>query len=266
MGKGLDIGKFAELKKNKKKITMLTCYDYSFASILESTSLDSILVGDSLGNVFQGNSDTLSVTIEDILYHTKAVRKGSPNIFLIADMPFLSYGVSVEKSIKNAGLLLKEGGANAVKVEGADSKTLSHIEEIVKTGIPVVGHIGLTPQRINELGGYKVQGKNSKASFLLVSYAKALEKAGAFMVVVECVPSNVGKLISGAVKIPVIGIGAGSDVDGQVLVINDMLGITPSPPKFVKTYSKLRDTVSSSVSSFLSEVRDKKFPSKENEY
>jgi len=243
---------------------MITCYDYSFASILSETDIDSILIGDSLGMVFQGNEDTLSVTIDDMIYHTKAVKKGAKNKFIITDMPFLSYHVSIEDTIKNAGRIIKEGGAEAVKVEGG-REIIDKVKALIDAKIPVMGHLGLTPQSINLFGGYKVQAKALEDAKRIIEDAFLLEKAGVFAIVLECIPEKIATLITQKLKIATIGIGAGRFTDGQILVINDALGIFKNfTPKFVKKFSDLSQIIKSGIINYINEIRNNKFPDQEH--
>ncbi len=247
-------------KKGKEKITMLTSYDYCFAKIVDEAGIDMILVGDSLGMVFAGEENTLSVTLDQMIYHTKAVKKGVKNALVIIDMPFLTYHVSIEKSIENCGRAIKESGAEAIKIEGG-----ANIKDIIKAltnaGIPVMGHIGLTPQYIHQLGGFKIQKEKEK----LLNDAKAVEEAGAFSIVLECIPEDIAKEITDSLSIPTIGIGAGRFCDGQVLVINDMLGLFDRfLPKFVKKYANLREQAISAINEYITEVKSEKFPAEEN--
>ncbi len=252
--------KIIKEKKGKEKITMLTSYDYCFAKIVDEAGIDIILVGDSLGMVFAGEENTLSVTLDQMIYHTKAVKRGVKNALVVIDMPFLTYHVSIEKSIENCGRALKESGAEAVKIEGGENVSPT-IEAITKAGIPVMGHIGLTPQYIHQLGGFKVQKEKEK----LLNDAKAVESAGAFSIVLECIPESIAKEITESLSIPTIGIGAGRYCDGQVLVINDMLGLFDRfLPKFVKKYSNLKEQSLKAISDFIDEVKYGKFPSEEH--
>lgn len=246
-----------------QKITMLTCYDALMAKIQDDAGIDCILIGDSLGMVVQGKEDTLSVTVEDIIYHTKAVMNGSKTSFIIADMPFLSYHISIEDTIKNAGKILKETGCDAVKLEGG-AKVYEHIKALVNADIPVCAHIGLTPQSIKSFGGFKVQGKDKKTADLLLKDALLVQDAGAFMVVIEGVPKTVGKSITEKLDIPTIGIGAGKHCSGQVLVYQDMLGLFEKfTPKFVKKYANLNKNIKKAYMSYIKEVEDGTFPSDE---
>jgi 3-methyl-2-oxobutanoate hydroxymethyltransferase len=247
-------------------ITMVTCYDYTFARLVEQADIDAILVGDSLGNVIQGHSTTLPVTLEDIIYHTRAVARGSGGAHLIADMPFMSYQASVEQGMKNAGRLLKEGGAQAVKVEGGES-IAALVEKMVAAGIPVVGHLGLTPQSVHKFGGYRVQGRGQQAGDRLLADALALQQAGAYMLVLEMVPRALAERVTAELDIPTIGIGAGEVTDGQVLVLQDLLGMNQSfSPKFLKRYANLEQTVTEALSTYREEVRERAFPADEHSF
>ena len=249
-----------EKKLKKEKITMLTSYDYCFAKIVDEAGIDLILVGDSLGMVFAGEENTLSVTLEQMIYHTKAVKKAVKNALVIIDMPFLTYHVSIEKTIENCGKAIKESGAEAVKVEGGKN-LYETIKAITNAGIPVMGHIGLTPQYIHQLGGFKVQKEKEK----LLEDAKAVEEAGAFAIVLECIPEIIAKEITETLNIPTIGIGAGRYCDGQVLVINDMLGLFDRfLPKFGKKYADLKKEALKAIDEFINEIKTGKFPSEEH--
>lgn len=255
---------FKSAKGNKEKLTMLTAYDYSTAKLIDSCGVNGILVGDSLGMVCLGYEDTLSVTMEDMIHHTKAVAKGTKDTLIIADMPFMSYQTSVYDSVVNAGRLIKEGRSHAVKLEGG-IEVYEQIKAVVKASIPVMGHIGLTPQSINAFGGFKVQGKSEQAAKKLIGDALAVEKAGAFAVVLEGVPSKLATLITNKLSIPTIGIGAGVDCDGQILVYQDMLGMfSDFTPKFVKKYEKLGDRMKAAFLDYIDEVKRGAFPSKEH--
>ncbi|MCD7904892.1 MAG: 3-methyl-2-oxobutanoate hydroxymethyltransferase [Clostridiales bacterium] len=257
---------FRKAKEKGEKITMLTAYDYTTASLVDEAGIESILVGDSLGNTMLGYDSTIPVTMEDMIHHTKAVSRGAKNALVIADMPFMSYHVSVEQSCINAGRLIKEGGAAAVKLEGG-REFAETIKAIVRCQIPVCGHIGLTPQSINAFGGFKVQGKTAEAIKKLLDDAKALEEAGVFAAVVEGVPAKVGKMISESVSYPVIGIGAGKDCDGQVLVYQDMLGMYPDfKPKFVKHFALVGNIMKQAFKDYSDEVKNGSFPAEEHTY
>ncbi len=249
-----------EKKDKNEKIIMLTSYDYCFARIVDEAGIDIILVGDSLGMVFAGEENTLSVTLDQMIYHTKAVKKAVKNAFVVIDMPFLTYHVSIEKSIENAGKAIKESGAEAVKIEGGINVS-STIEALTRAGIPVMAHIGLTPQYIHQLGGFKIQKEKEK----LLKDAKAVEDAGAFSIVLECIPEEIAKEITESLTIPTIGIGAGRYCDGQVLVINDMLGLFDRfLPKFVKKYADLKKEAMNAINEFINEVKNGKFPTEEH--
>ena len=250
----------AKRKNSGKKITALTAYDYSFAKLLDSTPIDILLVGDSLGMVSQGHRNTLSVTLQNIVYHTQCVNQGAKRALVVADMPFMSYQVSVEQALTNAGILIQEGGAAAVKLEGG-RRIINQVNAIVKAGIPVMGHVGLTPQSVHQFGGYKIQGKNFLDSKQIKQDAKDLQKAGVFSLVLEGIPEELAAEITIDLKIPTIGIGAGTKCDGQILVIHDLLGFNPDfAPKFVKRYAHLSDVIQNAVIDFISEVQSEKFP------
>ena len=245
---------------------MLTAYDYSTAKMIDEAGIDSILVGDSLGMVCLGYPDTLSVTMEDMIHHTKAVTRGAKEAFVVADMPFMSYQTSVYDAVVNAGRLIKEGHAHAVKLEGG-MEVCEQIRAIVKASIPVCAHIGLTPQSVNAFGGFSVQGKGEEAAKRLIEEAKAVEEAGAFAVVLECVPEALATLITQLISIPTIGIGAGAGCDGQVLVYQDMLGLySDFVPKFVKQFKKLDSEMKDGFRAYREEVRAGLFPAKEHTF
>jgi 3-methyl-2-oxobutanoate hydroxymethyltransferase len=258
-----------DIKKMKiagEKITVLTAYDYGMASVLDECNIDMILVGDSLGNVVLGYDTTLPVTMEDMLHHTKAVSRAAHNALIIADMPFLSYQVSPEMALANAGRFLKEANAQAIKLEGGDEQ-VETVHKITSAGIPVMTHLGLTPQSIHQLGGYKVQGKKEDAAEKMIRDAKCLEEAGAFALVLECVPEKLAAEITGSISIPTIGIGAGVHCDGQVLVINDMLGMNERmTPKFVKKYAHLNLEIKKAVKSYIEEVKQGAFPDNDHSF
>ena len=255
---------FREAKLNKEKLTMLTAYDYSTAQAVDNSGINGILVGDSLGMVMLGYEDTLSVTMEDMIHHTKAVARGAKNSLVVADMPFMSYQTSVYDAVFNAGRLIKEGRAQAVKLEGG-VEVADHIEVIVKASIPVMGHIGLTPQSVNAFGGFKVQGKSEEAAKKLIEDALAVERAGAFAVVMEGVPSKLAAIVTEKLSIPTIGIGAGDKCDGQILVYQDMLGMfNDFTPKFVKKYENLGDRMRNAFATYIEEVKNGSFPSEEH--
>ena len=257
---------FQKAKEERKKISMLTAYDYSTAKLIDEAGVNSILVGDSLGNVVLGYKDTLSVTMEDMIHHGKAVSRGVKNALLIIDMPFMSYQVSVYDAVTNAGRLVKEAGANAVKLEGGVS-VCPQIRAIVDTSIPVIAHLGLTPQSIHAFGGFKVQGKDEVAAKKLLEDAKAVEAAGAFALVLEGIPSKLAELITNTLMIPTIGIGAGAGCDGQVLVYQDMLGMySDFIPKFVKKYANVGEVMREAFKKYCIEIQNGDFPGKEHEY
>jgi len=258
--KKIPIPDFKELKRQGKKIRMVTAYDYPTAVIIEKTDIEMILVGDSLGMVVLGYDGTVPVTVEDIIHHAKPVVKGAPNTHIVADMPFMSYQVSIEDAIRNAGRLIKESGADSVKLEGGLDYAPT-VKAIVKAGIPVMGHIGLTPQTAGSLGGFKVQGKDAKAAQNLIDSAIALEDAGAFAIVLECIPAPLAKIISQKLTIPTIGIGAGVYCDGQVLVTQDMLGLFDRfIPKFVKQYAQVGQLELEAFNKYAEEVALGVFP------
>lgn len=257
---------FKEAKNNGEKLTMLTAYDYSTAKLIDESGVNSILVGDSLGNVILGYEDTVSVTVEDMIHHGAAVARGAKNALVIIDMPFMSYQTSVYDAMVNAGRLMKEGRGNAVKLEGG-SEVCPQIKAITDAGIPVCAHLGMTPQSINAFGGFKVQCKTEDAAKKLIEDAKAVEAAGAFAVVLECVPAKLAELITKTISIPTIGIGAGNGCDGQVLVYQDMLGMfSDFTPKFVKKYASVGEVMKEAFRNYIKEVGDGTFPSKEHEY
>lgn len=257
---------FKDAKANGEKLTMLTAYDYSTAKLIDEAGVNSILVGDSLGMVMLGYEDTLSVTVEDMIHHTAAVARGAKNALVIADMPFMSYQTSVYDAVVNAGRLIKEGRAQAVKLEGG-LEVCEQIKAIVNASIPVCAHLGLTPQSINAFGGFKVQGKGEQAAQKLLDEARAVEKAGAFAVVLECVPAALAKKISETISIPTIGIGAGNGCDGQVLVYQDMLAMfSDFKPKFVKQYANVGDIMKDAFKAYISEVQSGAFPSVEHTF
>lgn len=257
---------FKEAKEKHEKLTMLTAYDYSTAKLIDEAGINSILVGDSLGMVCLGYEDTLSVTMEDMIHHTRAVSRGAKNALVVADMPFMSYQTSVYDAVVNAGRLMKEGRAQAVKLEGG-KEVVEQIRAIVNASIPVVAHIGLTPQSINAFGGFKVQGKSEEAAKRLLEEARAVEEAGAFAVVLECVPAKLAEFISKKINIPTIGIGAGAGCDGQVLVYQDMLGMySDFVPKFVKQYAKVGEVMKKAFQDYIKEVKDGTFPEEKHTF
>lgn len=257
---------FKNAKKENKKLTMLTAYDYSTAKLIDESGVNAILVGDSLGMVMLGYEDTLSVTMEDMLHHTRAVARGAKNALIVGDMPFMSYQTSVYDAVCNAGRLIKEGRAHAVKLEGG-IEVCPQIKSIVDASIPVMAHIGLTPQSVNAFGGFKVQGKDEEAAQRLIDAAKAVEQAGAFAVTLECIPERLAEIISKSISIPTIGIGAGKGCDGQVLVYQDMLGMfSDFTPKFVKRYADIGLQMKEAFLSFINEVQNGAFPTIEHSF
>jgi 3-methyl-2-oxobutanoate hydroxymethyltransferase len=253
------INQIKEMKQKGEKIAMLTAYDYATAKIVDEAGIPLILVGDSLGQVVLGYDSTIPVTMEDMLHHTKAVVRGTKRAMVIGDMPFMTYHVSVEDALRNAARFIQEGGAQAVKLEGGVT-VAEKVRRIVECGIPVLGHIGLTAQSINQLGGHKIQGKTPEAAARLLKDAKALEEAGAFAVVLETVPAPLAALITQKLGIPTIGIGAGIGCDGQVLVINDILSFSDFVPKHAKQYVKLNNIISNAVTEYFNDVKTGKFP------
>jgi len=259
------INSFQEYK-SKRKISMLTAYDYSMAKIIDEAGIDVILVGDSLGMVVLGYESTLKVTMEDMIHHTKAVSRGVKNALIVSDMPFLSYHISVEEAIRNAGRLVQEGGAHAVKLEGGED-IIPKIKGIQSAQIPVIGHLGLTPQSINKLGGFKVQGKDDVDAKRIIKDALLIEEAGVSAIVLEAIPDKLAELITQKLTIPTIGIGASAACDGQVLVSNDMLGMfSDFTPKFVKKFTNLKPLIDQGVKSFISEINSGDFPAKEHTF
>jgi 3-methyl-2-oxobutanoate hydroxymethyltransferase len=252
--------------KGQRKLSMLTAYDYPTARIVDECELDMILVGDSLAMVVLGHEDTLSVGMEEMIHHTKAVARGSKRCIVVSDMPFMSYQVSVQQAVENAGRLVKEGGAQAVKLEGGMA-VLSQVQAIVQAGIPVQGHLGLTPQSAGQLGGFKVQGKSAQAGKQLMEDAQALARAGCFSLVLEAVPAPLAERVSQAIPIPTIGIGAGDGCDGQVLVLHDLVGLFDRfLPRFVKQYARLGQEMREAVSSYKQEVEAGTFPGAEHSF
>lgn len=254
------------LKKQYIRISALTAYDFITAKILDEAGIDIILVGDSLSNVFQGNETTLPVTMDEMIYHTKAVAKGAKRAMIIVDMPFMSYQGNSDEAFTNAGRIMKETPAGAVKMEGG-IRIAPKVERITEAGIPVMGHIGLTPQSIHQFGSYKARGKDKDEAKQIIADAEALEKAGAFAVVLEKIPKNLAKEITGILSIPTIGIGAGMHCDGQILVTNDMLGLTTDfSPRFVRRYAELSEVIKNSVENYVSDIRAGNFPTDEESY
>ena len=256
---------FRAKKESREPITMLTAYDYLTARALDLSGIDSILVGDSLGMVVLGYENTLPVTMEDMIHHCKAVARGASRALLIGDMPFMSYQVNPSEALRNAGRFLQEAGMDAVKLEGGRER-LDAVRAIVGSGIPVLGHLGLTPQSVNQLGGFKVQARDEAGATQLVSDAVAMQQAGAQMLVVECIPATLGREVALAVDMPVIGIGAGVECDGQVLVMHDMLGLGGRVPRFVKNFMQGSLGIQDAFEAYVLAVREQQFPTVEHEY
>lgn len=253
-------------KQKNRKLVMVTAYDYPFGLMADEAGVDIVLVGDSLGMVVMGLDGTVAVTLDEMIHHTKAVVRGCKRALIVGDMPFMSYNTGSRDAIINAGRLIKEGGCDVVKLEGGVDSAPT-VQAIVKAGIPVQGHIGLTPQTASALGGFKMQGKDAQAAKQIVDDARALEGAGAFSLILEAVPAPLGKIVAESVKIPVIGIGAGSDVDGQVLVTHDMVGLFDKfVPKFVKQYTRIRPTIIEVIQAYKADVVDQSFPAAEHSF
>ncbi len=256
----------AAMKRRGKRIAMITAYDYTSARIVENADVDIILVGDSLGQVVLGYDSTVPVTMEDMLHHIKAVVRGTEKVHIVGDLPFMSYQASRSDAIRNAGRILKEGGAQSVKLEGGRSVAKT-MRRIVQAGIPVMGHIGLTPQAVNQLGGYRIQGRTTKAAVELIEDAKAVEDAGAYSIVLEGVPSQLAQIVTERLKIPTIGIGAGVHCDGQVQVFHDMMGLyTDFTPKHARKYAHLAELMNGAVSEYIEDVRNRSFPSEDESF
>jgi 3-methyl-2-oxobutanoate hydroxymethyltransferase len=266
MNKRLSVVDLQKYKHSNKKITSLTAYSYYDAKIIDTTSLDMILVGDSLGMVFQGKKSTIPVTVEHIIYHTKIVVESTQNPVVVADMPFGSFQISTEKAVENAVRIIKETGCNAIKLEGGE-RVVPIVEQLVNSGIPVYGHLGLTPQSINKFGSYKLRAKHLEEAEILKKEAVMLEKAGVCGLFLEKIPSELAKEVTGMLKIPTIGIGAGRFCDGQVLVITDMLGMDPEIDfRFVRKYADLNSVIKSAVENYINDVSSGSFPSDEESY
>lgn len=264
--KKVTIHTLQQMKQQREKITMLTAYDATFAMLLDESQIEVLLVGDSLGMVVQGHSTTLPVTLDEMIYHCRAVARGTRRAHIVGDMPFMSYQSSIEDAIDNAGRLVKEGGAHSVKLEGG-AQHAELVGKLVAAGIPVMGHIGLTPQSVHQMGGFKIQGREDGASEKLLADALQLEAAGAFSLVLEGIPSSIAKTISEALRIPTIGIGAGPDCDGQVLVIYDLLGMNDGfKPRFVRTYEQLSTRIRTAVDSYSADVKSGAFPSEQESF
>ncbi|OEH93424.1 3-methyl-2-oxobutanoate hydroxymethyltransferase [Bacillus solimangrovi] len=251
---------FLKMKETNEPITMITAYDYPSARQVQEADIDMILVGDSLGMVVLGYDSTIPVTVEDMIHHTKAVKRGAPDVFTVTDMPFMSYHGTISETMQSARLIMQQGGAQAVKLEGAGD-VIHTIARLTEAGVPVVAHLGLTPQSVGVLGGYRVQGKDAESARKLIDDAKKVEKAGAIALVLECVPQQLAATIQEQLTIPIIGIGAGNKVDGQVLVYHDLLGYgSVHVPKFVKQYTSINETMVSSIQQYVNEVKSRSFP------
>jgi len=263
----MTVRSFRELKAREEPITVLTCYDYLFAQILEEEGVDMILVGDSLGQVVMGYESTLPVTVNDMVHHAKAVRRGAPRSFTVVDLPFLSYQASDAEALHSAGRILKETGAHAVKLEGGNEDTCRTIERLVRAGIPVMGHLGFVPQSVHMFGGSLVQGRDPEGANDLLDRSRALEEAGCFSIVLELVEGSVAGNVTRALSIPTIGIGAGAECDGQVLVLPDALGLNPGfNPRFLKRFAELADLSRRGVRSYIAEVKGRTFPGPEHTF
>ena len=266
MGRKMTVPEVRSMKERGEKIVCLTAYDYCFARILDQSGIDLLLVGDSLGSVVQGHDSTLPVTVDDIIYHTRAVIRGRKRALVVSDMPFMTFQLGVDEAKRNAGRLIQEGGAESVKLEGGVTQAAT-IEALVKMGVPVMGHVGLTPQSVHQFGGYRIQGRDEADARNILDDALAVEQSGAFAVVLEGIPVQLAREITRRVSIPTIGIGAGMHCDGQILVVHDMLGLFDDfTPKFVKRYANLKDTIGGAVQSYMEEVRTEAFPAEEHTF
>jgi len=261
------IRRFLEMKREGRRIVAMTAYDVLFARLLEEAGVDLILVGDSLGQVVLGYESTIPVTLDDMIHHARAVKRGAPGTIVVLDMPFMSYQTSTEDALRNAGRALKEAGVEAVKLEGGHERTCAAIHELVAAGIPVMGHIGLTPQSVHALGGYRVQGRGDDEAARIRAEAHALQEAGVFSMVLELLPAHLAREISESLTVPTIGIGAGSGCDGQVLVLYDALGLNPGfAPKFLKRFASLHDVALEGVKAYAREVREGTYPDAEHSF
>lgn len=266
MGRKMTVPEVRSKKEKGEKIVCLTAYDYCLARILDESGIDILLVGDSLGSVVQGHDNTLPVTVGDVIYHTKAVVRGRRRALVVSDMPFMTFQLGVDEAKRNAGRLVQEGGAESVKLEGGVTQAAT-IEGLVKMGVPVMGHVGLTPQSVHQFGGYRIQGRGEADARAILDDAMAVEQAGAFAVVLEGIPVQLAREITQRVSIPTIGIGAGMHCDGQILVVHDMLGLFDDfTPKFVKRYANLKETIGGAVRSYMEEVRTEAFPAEEHTF
>ncbi|MFV9510667.1 3-methyl-2-oxobutanoate hydroxymethyltransferase [Tepidibacillus sp. LV47] len=264
--KAITIYDLKKLKEKKEPITMVTAYDYPTARLIDQSGIEMILVGDSLGMVVLGYDTTIPVTLEDMIHHGKAVVRGTKRAFVVVDMPFLTYHLGIEKAVYHAGRIMQETGAKAVKIEGG-KEIVPVIQAIIQAGIPVMGHIGLTPQSVHQLGGFKVQGKSKEDALKIIEDAKALEAAGVFSIVLEAIPHDLAKIITETVSVPTIGIGAGNACDGQVLVFHDLIQYgMDRPPKFVKVYGQIGEMIRLSLSQYKDEVKKRIFPAKEHTF
>ena len=259
------VRQFKEMKQRGERITAVTAYDYTMARLADKVGIPLLLVGDSLGNVVLGYKTTVRVTMDEMLHHTKAVVRGATHALVVADMPFMSYQVSTEEALRNAGRLVQEGGAQAVKLEGG-ARSAETVRRIVEAGIPVMGHIGLTPQSEHALGGFRVQGKDLAGALALVDDAAALEQAGAFAVVLETIPSELARIITERLTIPTIGIGAGPDCDGEIQVIYEILGLTPRPHKHAAVYANLGEAITQALAAYQREVQEHRFPTEDHSF
>lgn len=266
MGRKMTVPEVRSKKEKGEKVVCLTAYDYCLARILDESGIDILLVGDSLGSVVQGHDNTLPVTVDDVIYHTKAVVRGRRRALVVSDMPFMTFQLGVDEAKRNAGRLVQEGGAESVKLEGGVTQAAT-IEGLVKMGVPVMGHVGLTPQSVHQFGGYRIQGRGEADARAILDDAMAVEQAGAFAVVLEGIPVQLAREITQRVSIPTIGIGAGMHCDGQILVVHDMLGLFDDfTPKFVKRYANLKETIGGAVRSYMEEVRTEAFPAEEHTF
>ena len=264
--KAVTITTLKKMKQAGEKITCLTAYDYSFASLMDNAGIDAIMVGDSLGMVMQGHESTLPVTLGEVAYHSRCVARGCARALLIADLPFMSYQAGPQQALESAGRLMKEGGAHVVKLEGG-APMVETVRFLVERGIPVCAHLGLTPQSVHQLGGYRIQGRDEASARQILADAKAMEQAGASILVLEAVPATLAGEVSTALTIPTIGIGAGPLCDGQVLVLQDMLGIYPRPsPKFSRNFMREQDTIEAAVKAFIAAVKAGEFPTAEESF
>jgi 3-methyl-2-oxobutanoate hydroxymethyltransferase len=266
-GRRVTVRDLTEMKRRGERIVVLTAYEYLFARLVDEAGVDVVLVGDSGGQVFAGYDSTLPVTLDEMIYHARAVRRGVRRALVVVDMPFLTFQISPQETLRNAGRIMKESGAEAVKLEGGGDEAAEHVRALVRAGIPVMGHLGLTPQSVHALGGYRVQGRLAEEAERLEADAARLEDAGVFSIVLELVPTGVADLITRALTIPTIGIGAGPKVDGQVLVLPDMLGLNESfRPRFLRTFASLADEARKGIDAYVAAVRDGSYPAAEHSF